>query len=209
MVLLAVDEVARGGSSSVPRVCRPRPAIATQPAHRHRGEAVWPSGEIRKTMIRAVKAGQPSSGAAQATRWPVASEPGPSPVEDPGAVGLGGQRHREQAGGAQQPTQPVAGMAGDDEGAHQRAAQRGQRGQRPAVVRPRRLAPQRTVGCSEGGVRDDGRRREPEEGPGDAGVHVTAPEHAAAARAWSGWPVLSRGAVAVIVVPPPGVVSRR
>jgi hypothetical protein len=54
---------------SVPSVCRPRPATVTQTAQRHRGEGRWPSGEMRKTMINAVKAGQPSRGDAQADTW--------------------------------------------------------------------------------------------------------------------------------------------
>ena len=51
---------------SVPRVCSVRPAAARSTTQRQRADSRRPSGAVRKMMIWAVKAGQPTSGPAQA-----------------------------------------------------------------------------------------------------------------------------------------------
>jgi hypothetical protein len=140
-------------------------------------------------MIRAVKAGQPSSGAAQAATWASVRRAGAVPLENPVAVGLRGQRHREQARGAQQPAEGVPRVARHDERAHQRAAHAGQGCEWPAVGRPRRLAQEGTMSRGEEGVQQHGQRDEDDDRPGDAGVHVSLPG------AW--------GPAAVTVVPSP------
>ncbi len=112
---------------SVPTACRTSPAAATHTTHRQRGESRRPSGARRKTMICAVNAGQPSNGPAQAATWAQYVDPGPSAVEHPHAVGVGGQGHRQQAGRRQQPAQPVPRVARDDQRAHDGVPRPGQR----------------------------------------------------------------------------------
>ena len=75
---LAVDEVP-GVEGEGPSSCRMRPDDRDPDAQRHRGDARRPSGARRKTKIKAVKAGQPSRGEAQAATCPQYGEPGPSP----------------------------------------------------------------------------------------------------------------------------------
>ena len=98
-----------------------------------------------------------------------------APVEHPDAVRLGRQRHREQAGHAQEPAERVPGMARDDESAHEGAAQVGHRSQRPPVLRPRGLAQQGPVRRGEDGVQDGGEHGEGEHGPGCSYEHVRPP----------------------------------
>ena len=108
----------------------------------------------------------------------------PVTLEHPDAVGVGRQRHREQARGAQQPAERLPGVAGDDERSHERAADAGERSERPSVLRPRRLAHQRAVRGGEHGVRDGGENRQPEGRPGDPGTHVNPPGRRR--RGWGG-----------------------
>src|SRR3954451_14753371 len=58
-----------GWRERVPSVCTHRPVAVTHAAQRHRGDGRCPSGERRKTKIKAVKAGHPSRGEAHAATW--------------------------------------------------------------------------------------------------------------------------------------------
>ena len=128
---------------------------------------------------------------------------GAVPFEHPDAVGLGGQRHRQQARGAQQPADRLPRVARDDQRAHERAANTGQRGQRPAVVRPRRLAQQRAVSGGEDGVQDAGERGQTKDYPGDSGVHLNPPGWGRRMSGRAGARSSVLGTTAVTVVPRP------
>ena len=127
----------RSGGSSASRPCAGRapPARPTRPSASG-VTSRWPSGAIRKTMIWAVNAGQPTNGPAQAATWAQYAEPGPSPSSTQTLYASAASVTDSRLAAESSQPKRCRRMTRDDQRPHQRVAHPRQRARAASRGRP-------------------------------------------------------------------------